>query len=86
VGEVEAGAETLRSIIKRNGDEIGTSAIEIDRNRAHTTVSTTDPAVNLFFSLQQRNTARNGNTATWMAGRSKLCRGAVGLQIWFAQN
>jgi hypothetical protein len=76
---VEAGAETLRSVIKRNGNEIGTSAMEINRNRAFTTVSATDPAVNLFFSLQQLNTAQSGDTATWMAAepRRQNLRGAT---------
>jgi acyl-CoA reductase-like NAD-dependent aldehyde dehydrogenase len=49
-GQVEAGAETLRFVIKRNGDEIGTSA----RSGADTTAPVESPVPRALAATDHR--------------------------------
>jgi hypothetical protein len=66
----EAGAETLRFAISRNGDAIGTHRIEINRAGSETSVDIrTDLAVNVLFfppTVFNKEPASVGSTAIWL--------------------
>jgi hypothetical protein len=61
-------AETMRFAIMRNGEQIGTHAIEISRKGAETDVRvTTDLAVKIFFVTAYR--LQHSATERWMNGQ-----------------